>query len=178
MRRFLLTLWNTYSFFVTYANLDGFIPGAEADVPHAERPLLDRWLLAELNLCVDRVTRELEAFDATGAARAIEAFVADLSTWYVRRSRRRFWKSESDSDKLSAYQTLHEALLTVTGCWRPSRRSSPTRSTATWRGAPTRCTSRPGRTSTKRPSTVAWPRRWREPGASSKWAIVSATSPS
>jgi isoleucyl-tRNA synthetase len=109
---FLSTLWNSYSFFVTYANLDGFAPSEER-LPVADRALLDRWLLSQLNLCVDRVTAELKAFDPTSSARAIEGFVDDLSNWYIRRSRRRFWKSESDSDKLSAYQTLHQALLTT-----------------------------------------------------------------
>jgi isoleucyl-tRNA synthetase len=109
---FLSTLWNSYSFFVTYANLDGFAPSEER-LPVADRALLDRWLLSQLNFCVDRVTAELKNFDPTSSARAIEGFVDDLSNWYIRRSRRRFWKSESDSDKLSAYQTLHQALLTT-----------------------------------------------------------------
>jgi isoleucyl-tRNA synthetase len=106
-------LWNCYVFFVQYANLDGFDPAAQESAPLSERPALDRWLLSELNQCVVRVTEELDAFDATGAGRAIEDFVADLSNWYVRRSRRRFWKSDSDADKLSAYQALHEALTKV-----------------------------------------------------------------
>ena len=110
---FMRMLWNCYVFFVQYANLDGFDPGAQVSTPPPERPLLDRWLLSELNQCVQRVTAELEVFDATGAGRAIEDFVADLSNWYVRRSRRRFWRSDSDADKLSAYQTLHEALTKV-----------------------------------------------------------------
>ncbi len=112
VRKFLLTLWNTYSFFTVYANIDRFDPDA-AKIPLAERPLLDRWLVGELNLLVRRVTEGLEDYDATSSGRAIQDFVDDLSNWYVRRSRRRFWKSESDSDKLAAYQTLHEALVTV-----------------------------------------------------------------
>ena len=107
---FLSTLWHSYSFFVTYANLDGFEP-AVTPLPVRDRALLDRWLLSQLNLCVGRVTDELEEFDPHGSARAIESFVDDLSNWYIRRSRRRFWKSESDTDKVSAYQTLHEALV-------------------------------------------------------------------
>ena len=107
---FIRMLWNCYSFFVTYANLDGFEPAA-SPLPVRNRALLDRWLLSQLNLCVRRVTDELEEFDPHGSARAIESFVDDLSNWYIRRSRRRFWKSESDSDKVSAYQTLHEALV-------------------------------------------------------------------
>ena len=112
VRKFLLTLWNTYSFFTVYANIDRFDP-AERAVPLTERPLLDRWLISELNGLVQTVTAGLEDYDATGTSRAIQQFVDDLSNWYVRRSRRRFWKSESDSDKLAAYHTLHEALVTV-----------------------------------------------------------------
>jgi isoleucyl-tRNA synthetase len=110
---FFRMLWNTYSFFVTYANIDGFRADAGPAQPVGERALLDRWLLSELNQTVERVTAELEELDATGAGRAIQQFVEDLSNWYVRRSRRRFWKSESDSDKQSAYQTLFETLLAV-----------------------------------------------------------------
>ena len=113
VRKFLLTLWNTYSFFTLYANIDRFDPAAE-DSPAQSRPLLDRWLAGELNTLVQDVTAGLEAYDATGTCRAIQQFVDDLSNWYVRRSRRRFWKSESDADKLAAYHTLYEALVTVT----------------------------------------------------------------
>ena len=113
VRKFLLTLWNTYSFFTLYANIDRFDPAAE-DSPVESRPLLDRWLAGELNTLVQDVTAGLEAYDATGTCRAIQQFVDDLSNWYVRRSRRRFWKSESDADKLAAYHTLYEALVTVT----------------------------------------------------------------
>ena len=112
VRRFLLTLWNTYSFFTVYANIDRFDPTA-ASVPVAERPLLDRWALGELSRLVGVVTAGLEDYDATNSGRAIQAFVDDLSNWYVRRSRRRFWKSTRDRDKLAAYQTLHECLVTV-----------------------------------------------------------------
>ncbi|HXA42354.1 MAG TPA: isoleucine--tRNA ligase [Candidatus Solibacter sp.] len=108
----LSTLWHSYSFFVTYANLDGFQPG-QASLPVSERALIDRWLVSQLNICVRKVTEELEEFDPTGSARAIESFIDDLSNWYIRRSRRRFWKSESDADKASAYQTLHQALVTT-----------------------------------------------------------------
>jgi isoleucyl-tRNA synthetase len=119
LRRFLLTLWNTYSFFVTYANLDGFDP-TKADVGAVrERPQLDRWVLSELHTLVRRVTEQLEAYDPTGAGRAIQSFVEDLSNWYVRRSRRRFWKAESDSDKLAAYHTLHECLVTLSKLMAP-----------------------------------------------------------
>jgi isoleucyl-tRNA synthetase len=113
VRRFLLTIWNVYSFFVTYANVDGFAPGLEEPVPVGERPALDRWLLARLNGLVRTVGQSLDAYDVNGAARPVEGFVEDLSNWYVRRSRRRFWKSSSDRDKLAAYQTLHTCLVTM-----------------------------------------------------------------
>ena len=112
VRKFLLTLWNTYSFFVVYANIDGFEPAART-VPVAERPLLDRWIIAYLNRVVDQVRAGLDDYEVTGSGRAIQEFVDGLSNWYVRRSRRRFWKSQSDADKLSAYLTLHECLVTV-----------------------------------------------------------------
>lgn len=110
--KFYNTLWNTYSFFVTYANLDGWTPKRPAP-PVAERDLLDRWVLAELNKVVQKVTDAFENYDATNATRPIESFVEVLSDWYVRLSRRRFWKSESDAEKLSAYATLYECLVTI-----------------------------------------------------------------
>src|SRR5687768_2959224 len=109
IRSFTLTLWNVYSFFVTYANLDKptvtTLPIATSD--------LDRWLLSELNVLVRDVTEAYEKYDVPNATRPIEAFVEKMSTWYLRRSRRRFWKSESDSDKQAAYSTLYTALVTV-----------------------------------------------------------------
>ncbi|NPV09861.1 MAG: isoleucine--tRNA ligase [Anaerolineae bacterium] len=112
LREFLLTLWNTYSFFVTYANIDGFDP-AKNNVPVAERPELDRWVLAELHSLTAAVDGALARYDVPAAARPIERFVDNLSNWYVRRSRRRFWKSEADRDKAAAYLTLYECLVTV-----------------------------------------------------------------
>ncbi len=109
VRDFTLTLWNVYSFFVTYANLD---KPQLATVSWSENQL-DRWLLSELNALVRNVTDAYENYDAPNATRPIAAFVEKLSTWYLRRSRRRFWKSESDSDKQSAYQTLYTALVTI-----------------------------------------------------------------
>jgi isoleucyl-tRNA synthetase len=113
VRQFLLTLWNVYAFFVTYANIDGFVPHIEEPVPLADRPVLDRWLLSRLSGLVETVDGALERYDVNGASRPLQAFVEDLSNWYVRRSRRRFWKSESDADKRAAYQTLYAALVTL-----------------------------------------------------------------
>jgi isoleucyl-tRNA synthetase len=116
IRSFTLTLWNVYSFFVTYANLDKptvtTMPIATSD--------LDRWLLSELNVLVRDVTEAYEKYDVPNATRPIEAFVEKMSTWYLRRSRRRFWKSESDSDKQAAYSTLYTALVTVAKLLAPS----------------------------------------------------------
>ncbi len=109
-RRFLITLWNVYSFFVTYASLDGFDPRTAGDCVPSE---LDRWLLSEQNRLVQRVTAYLETWRPMEAMHAIEDFIDGLSNWYVRRSRRRFWKSESDSDKQAAYTTLYRALTTL-----------------------------------------------------------------
>ncbi|HEX8993106.1 MAG TPA: isoleucine--tRNA ligase [Anaerolineales bacterium] len=110
IRNFTLTLWNVYSFFVTYANLDQ--PQLTAGGMHSKN-VLDRWLISELNALVRDVTNAYEHYDVTGATRPIEAFVEKMSTWYLRRSRRRFWKSDSDADKQSAYSTLYTALVTV-----------------------------------------------------------------
>ena len=110
-RRFLSTLWNVYSFFVTYANIDRFTPGGkEVSVEPSE---LDRWITSELNQLIVDVDKGLDSYNPTEAGRRIEGFVDDLSNWYVRRSRRRFWKSESDADKLAAYTTLYECLATL-----------------------------------------------------------------
>ncbi len=115
--KFMLTLWNSYSFFVTYARLDGWTPhaaqGAPAAPPVAERPELDRWVLSELHQLIETVTGGMDAYDVTTSGRAIERFVDDLSNWYIRRSRRRFWKTEGDADKNAAYATLYECLVTV-----------------------------------------------------------------
>ncbi len=109
VRSFTLTLWNVYSFFVTYANLDQYAPGVNAGEPSP----LDKWLLSELNALVRDVTTAYENYDVPGATRPLEAFVVKLSTWYLRRSRRRFWRSESDADKAAAYATLYTALVTL-----------------------------------------------------------------
>ena len=112
LRDFFMTLWNTYSFFVLYANLDK--PNLTQEVPVGERAEIDRWLVSKVNALAQEVTENLEGYDPTSSSRAVRNFVVDdLSNWYVRRNRRRFWKSESDTDKLAAYKTLHEALVTV-----------------------------------------------------------------
>ncbi len=110
-KRFLIPLWNVYGFFVTYANLDKWTP--KNAVEWSSLSLLDRWILSKLNVLVNSVTRFMEVFDPAEAAAAIERFVDELSTWYVRRSRRRFWKSERDEDKNTAYSTLYGCLTTL-----------------------------------------------------------------
>lgn len=117
LRNFTLTLWNTYSFFVTYANLDGWQPKDNAKMAYSK---LDKWLLAELNSLVKEVTDAYEHYDVLGATRPIESFVDHLSNWYLRRSRRRFWKSGSDADKEAAYATLYEALVTLSKILAPA----------------------------------------------------------
>ncbi len=117
LRNFTLTLWNTYSFFVTYANLDGWTPDPN-DIP--EYSPLDRWLRSELHTLIRDVTFALENYDVLGATRPIEVFVDQLSNWFLRRSRRRFWKSESDGDKYAAYATLYEALVAISKLLAPT----------------------------------------------------------
>lgn len=112
VNKFWSTLWNTYSFFVTYANLDKWSP-SDKQPAVADRDPLDQWVLAELNLLVKEVTEAYETYNVTEATRPVQVFVERLSNWYVRLSRRRFWKSESDSDKQGAYATLYECLTTV-----------------------------------------------------------------
>ena len=136
VRKFTLTLWNVYAFFVAYANLEQWSPAPNASTPSTTdnpHPLndevratsLDSWLRSELHSLVRDVTAALEAYDAPAATRPIQDFVDVLSRWYLRRSRRRFWKSgstnrESDADKESAYSTLYEALLTLSKLLAPS----------------------------------------------------------
>jgi isoleucyl-tRNA synthetase len=114
IRRFVLTLWNTHVFFTTYAAIDGFELDQPAP-PVARRPASDRWVLAELAGLVDTVDAALERYDVSTATRRLERFVEDLSNWYVRRNRRRFWKAAADdpADKAAAYHTLHTCLTTV-----------------------------------------------------------------
>ena len=111
-RKFFGTLYNTYSFFALYANVDGYEPSATAD--NAEKPEIDRWILSCLNTLVKGVTAELDNYDPTRAGRLIDAFVNDdLSNWYVRLNRKRFWGKEMSADKRSAYDTLYTCLMTV-----------------------------------------------------------------
>ncbi len=112
-RKLFATLYNTYKFFAQYANVDGFT-GDEPQVPVSERPEIDRWILSLLNTLISEVDADYEDYEPTKAARAIEEFVGDnLSNWYVRLNRKRFWAGEMDTDKLSAYQTLYTCLKTV-----------------------------------------------------------------
>ena len=112
-RKFLGTLYNTYAFFSLYANIDGFA-FKESKITYQDRPEIDRWILSELNSLIERVDDLYSDYEPTKAARAISEFVIEyLSNWYVRLSRRRFWKGEYELDKISAYQTLYTVLLNI-----------------------------------------------------------------
>jgi isoleucyl-tRNA synthetase len=112
-RKFFGTLYNTYSFFTLYTNIDGF-SYEEADIPQKERPEIDRWILSELHTLIHKVDKFYAAYEPTRAARAISDFTQDyLSNWYVRLSRRRFWKGDYQTDKISAYQTLYTCMNTI-----------------------------------------------------------------
>ena len=112
LRRVLLTLWNVHSFFSNYASIDQFTPD-QAPAGWKPENELDRWVLSELNALISQVDGYLDGYDPTNAGRRLQEFIDQLSNWYVRRSRRRFWKSENDQDKLSAYVTLHTCLVAV-----------------------------------------------------------------
>ncbi len=112
-RKFFGTLYNTYQFFVLYANVDGF-SFKETYIPIEQRPEIDRWILSSLNTLIKKVTEAMDEYEPTAAGRLIEEFVDEhLSNWYVRLCRRRFWKGEYELDKISAYQTLYECLETI-----------------------------------------------------------------
>jgi isoleucyl-tRNA synthetase len=118
-RKFFGTLYNTYQFFVLYANVDGFA-FKEAYIPLAERPEIDRWILSSLNTLIKKVTDAMNDYEPTQAGRLMEEFVDEhLSNWYVRLCRRRFWKGDYEADKISAYQTLYECLETLTRLMAP-----------------------------------------------------------
>jgi len=114
-RQILITLWNTYTFFVNYARLDEFDSSADL-VPVAERPEIDRWVLANLHALIQTANAQMRDFNVAGFLREAARFIDDLSNWYIRRNRRRFWRSKDagDQDKLAAYQTLYEVLVTLT----------------------------------------------------------------
>jgi isoleucyl-tRNA synthetase len=132
-RDFMVKLLNVYSFFVIYANIDGFEPkgldkfpglgqsfeGASNWRPTPERSEIDRWMKSELNLAAKEVTAFLDAYDVNGAADVLSSLVESLSNWYVRRNRQRFWRNEKDADKFDAYWTLYESLVTITGLAAP-----------------------------------------------------------
>ncbi|MDA3874365.1 MAG: isoleucine--tRNA ligase [Kiritimatiellae bacterium] len=122
MRDLLIPMWNAYSFFVTYANTDGWVPTKEdghscpssGDATLNSPNLLDRWILSSMEKLSAEVTTAMDAYDLQSAVRPFVHFIEDLTNWYIRRSRRRFWKSEDDDDKNQAYQTLYSVLLTLT----------------------------------------------------------------
>jgi len=115
LRKFLLTLWNTYSFFTLYANIDRFAAQTSMTTKDQSEDCtkLDIWIMSELNRLVSVVSELMDNYNPTSAARRIEEFVDNLSNWYVRRNRRRFWKSENDANKLAAYTTLYQCLVTL-----------------------------------------------------------------
>jgi isoleucyl-tRNA synthetase len=110
IKKFILTLWNTYSFFVTYANIDHWSPEGFKEKSFKPKHKLDQWLLSELNQLIEEVTENLDNYNLTKGTRPMMEFVDNLSNWYIRRSRRRFWKSENDNDKNEAYATLYIVL--------------------------------------------------------------------
>lgn len=115
LRQFLLTLWNTYSFFTTYANVDGWTP----ELAQGDLAAIDRWALARLNALVRDVRNDLSNYDMNTPAKRLEQFVDELSNWYVRRNRRRFWGSEMNGDKQAAYSTLYTCLVTISKLMAP-----------------------------------------------------------
>ncbi|NUM82173.1 isoleucine--tRNA ligase, partial [bacterium] len=118
-KKFFRPLLETYKFFTLYANIDGFDP-REKEIPYPERPEMDRWILSRLQTVVAEVTEHLERYDTTKSGKLIQEFVdQDLSNWYIRLSRRRFWKGEKGFDKSSAYQTLYEILVSLSGLIAP-----------------------------------------------------------
>jgi len=123
LKKLILPLWNAYSFFVTYANIDGYEPkdggkekktGQSADLRVAVENDLDKWILGELNVLITQTTDYLDAYDFPRAGEKLQEFLESLNNWYIRRSRRRFWKSENDNDKDQAYDTLYAVLKTLT----------------------------------------------------------------
>lgn len=120
VKRVLLPLWNTYSFFVTYAQVDGWMPPERAIAPEDCTNTLDRWMMSELHGLLAAYHARMEAYDLKGANQLLADFVDMLTNWYVRRSRRRFWKSDNDGDKDSAYRTLYTVLTTLAQLFAPT----------------------------------------------------------
>ena len=106
------TLWNTYAFFVLYANIDNFDP-TKYNLEYDQLPVMDKWLLSRLNTTVQAVDNDLANYKIPEAARALQEFVDEMSNWYVRRSRERFWAKGMEQDKINAYMTLYHALVTI-----------------------------------------------------------------
>ncbi|HAT74279.1 MAG: Isoleucine-tRNA ligase [Candidatus Moranbacteria bacterium GW2011_GWF2_36_839] len=119
MNRVFRMLWNSYSFFVMYANIDGFQPQDTRYKIQDTKNLLDKWIISEMQMLIKNVDEKLEAYDVYSSAKSIEVFVDNLSNWYIRRSRKRFWKSENDGDKNEAYETLHYVLITLSKLMAP-----------------------------------------------------------
>ena len=117
-RKFMGTLWNTYAFFVLYANIDNF-DATKYTLEYDKLPVMDKWLLSKLNSMIIEVDEDLDHYKIPEAARALESFVDDMSNWYVRRSRERFWAKGMEQDKINAYMTLYTALVTVAKCAAP-----------------------------------------------------------
>jgi len=117
-RKFLGTLWNTYAFFVLYANIDNF-DATKYTLNHEKLPVMDRWLLSKLNTAVKEVDENLNEYKIPEAARVLDNFVDEMSNWYVRRSRERFWAKGMEQDKINAYMTLYTALVTISKCAAP-----------------------------------------------------------
>ncbi len=119
MRAVILPIWNSFSFFTTYANVDKWEPAADGKAPETLENPLDRWILSSLADMVEEIRNAMDTFHLQKAANSFEKFVENLTNWYIRRSRRRFWKSQNDNDKNEAYATLYYALLTFTKCAAP-----------------------------------------------------------
>lgn len=120
-RHVLIPLWNSYAFFINYARLDEFDP-SQKNIPVSERPEIDRWILSNLQVLLETAKTEIEAYNYAAFLKQAAAFIDDLSNWYIRRNRRRFWRSQdaNDTDKLAAYQTLFEVLVTLAKTLAPS----------------------------------------------------------
>jgi isoleucyl-tRNA synthetase len=175
VRRFLLTLWNTHVFFTTYAASTASTSTAPAPEV-ADRPAIDRWVLAELAALVDTVDTALDRYDVSTATRALERFVEDLSNWYVRRNRRRFWKAAATTtrDKAAAYHTLHTCLTTLSQLLAPF---IPFLAERLWQDlvvAPRRAAGRTRPTTRSTSPTSPWPS---PPGATNRCAQAMARTP-